>query len=233
MLWSHSTHERIQRSWTAPAKYCYYEQSIIIRNTCCWIKISVLSQCLLSLAAYHPKPTKSCLEWRKWLDRAGPLCCFGFLYRLLTTPFTHLVVSPHSRDKITSTHPKMTLGCSFMRCGEGAGEKKKIDQQIILNVKRLHSRHSWLSPNSTGMCINCSFYNCTIGRDNFLMIYRFRPTHRPKAPQSRRQRTLVTAAVLASSECWAAAGFWRRRDCWLQHLHNQIGGHGEVINGKI
>lgn len=84
MLWSHSTHERILRSLAAPAKYYSYEQPIIIRNTCSRIKISVLSQCLFSLAAYHPKPTKSCLEWRKWLDRAGPLCFFGFLYRLLT-----------------------------------------------------------------------------------------------------------------------------------------------------
>lgn len=81
--------------------------------------------------------------------------------------------------------------------------------------------------------VKCSFWVRTVERDASLTIYWFRPTHRPKAPQSRPQRTLAKAAVLASSAYWAAAGFWRRRDCWLQHLHNQIRGHDKVMSGKI
>lgn len=66
----------------------------------------------------------------------------------LTTPLTHLVVSPHSRDKITSSHPKMSLGCSFMRCGEGAEKKenwsanyfvrKRATQQTQLAESKQH-----------------------------------------------------------------------------------------------
>lgn len=44
------------------------------------------SQCLFSLADYHPKPTMGWLEWRKWLDGVGPPCvCFCTQYSL-TTP---------------------------------------------------------------------------------------------------------------------------------------------------
>lgn len=68
--------------------------------------------------------------------------------------------------------------------------------------------------------------------NTFSMIYWFnkssviisRPAYHPKAPQSRPQRTLAVAVALVSSECWAAAGFWRRRGCWLEHLQNEIGG---------
>lgn len=65
-------------------------------------------------------------------------------------------------------------------------------------------------------------------------VITFRPlAYHPKAPQSRRQRTLATAAALVSSECWAAAGFWRRRDCWLEHLHIEIGeDEEEKVGGK-
>lgn len=63
----------------------------------------------------------------------------------LTTPLTHLVVSPHSTDKITPTHPKMTLGCSFMRCGEwGRGEKRKLtSKQATQQTHLAESKQHW------------------------------------------------------------------------------------------
>lgn len=118
--------------------------AVACTNTCCWIQISALFQCLFSLAAYHPKPTKS------WWNGGNGACVCVFTVRILTDHSLNTPGGLHfQQSKITTTDLKMTLGCLLSRCGQG--KKKRINQQPILKAEKLHSRRSCPSvQNSTG-----------------------------------------------------------------------------------
>lgn len=65
-------------------------------------------------------------------------------YRL-TTPWTHLVVLPCSRGKITTTDLKMTHGWSFMRCGESVEKKTKTNWSVTNSESRKATKQTQLS----------------------------------------------------------------------------------------
>lgn len=156
MLWSHSTIERVQ----------LLQPNTTVRKSPSSVEIPASGLNHLSFLSVYSawrgttqNPQKA--VWNGGNGWTGLVHCVylgSWTDCWLTTPLNTPggLTSQRRQNNIYSSKNDFWLFISEVWWGRG-GRKKKIDQQTILNVEKLHSRHSWLRSNSTDARIRCSF----------------------------------------------------------------------------